>query len=230
MNARFHDRRHAGRILARKLQPLIRGGNVLVLALPRGGVVVGYEVARAIGAPLDVLIVRKLGVPGQEELGFGAIASDGIRVINHDVVGQLGIRDDVIERVTRRERVELQRREQLYRGGRPPADVRDRTVILVDDGLATGATMLSAVEAMRAAGASSLTVAVPVAAVEAEAAVRRTVETCITVLTPIPFFGVGAYYDDFAQTDDAEVANLLAAARLERHQSAPDAHAAREMR
>jgi predicted phosphoribosyltransferase len=207
----FHDRRDAGRVLGHRLAAYAGQDDVIVLALPRGGVVVGYEVARALHAPLDVLIVRKLGVPGHEELGFGAIASGGIRVVNRDLVRALRITDAMVEHVAGVESRELERRDRAYRGNRPPLEVRDRIVVLVDDGLATGATMLAAVQAMRKAGASSIIVAVPVASREACEAIRTYVDVCICLETPEPFAGVGAWYDDFTQTSDAEVRMLLAA-------------------
>jgi predicted phosphoribosyltransferase len=207
----FHDRRDAGRALGHRLAAYAGQEDVIVLALPRGGVVVGFEVARALHAPLDVLIVRKLGVPRHEELGFGAIASGGILVLNRDLVRSLRIGDAMVEHVIGVERGELARRERAYRGTRPPLEVRDRIVVIVDDGLATGATMLAAVQAIRKAGASSIVVAVPVASREACETIRTYVDVCVCLRTPEPFAGVGAWYDDFTQTSDAEVRALLAA-------------------
>ena len=216
MTTRFRDRREAGRALADRLSDYAGRKDVLVLALPRGGVVVGYEVARALGAPLDVVIVRKLGVPGHEELGFGAIASGGVRLLNQDLVRALRIEAPLMEHVTAVERRELARRELAYRGDAPPLDPRGHLVILIDDGLATGATMLAAVEALRQAGASTIVAAVPVASREACAAVGDQVDRCVCLLTPPRFLGVGAWYRDFEQTSDAEVTTLLAASRCAR--------------
>lgn len=213
MSARFHDRRHAGRVLGQKLQAYAHRDDVLVVALPRGGVVVAHEVATALGAPLDILVVRKLGVPGYEEFGFGAIASGGVRVLNPDVVQSLRLSEAAIERVVAAESRELARREKAYRGDRPALDVRGRTVILVDDGLATGGTMLAAIRALRHAAAEAIVVAVPVASREACEAIRAEVAACICDLIPRDFGGVGLWYDDFAQTADAEVTALLATSR-----------------
>jgi predicted phosphoribosyltransferase len=186
---------------------------VIVLALPRGGVPVGYEVARALGAPLDVFVVRKLGVPGHPELAFGAIASGGIRVLNTDVIRSLAIAPALVEHVAVVERAELERRERAYRGGSPSPDIIGRTVILVDDGLATGATMLAAVAALRERSAGSIVVAVPVASREACATLHGEVDACVCAATPTPFYGVGAWYEDFSQTTDGEVRSCLAAVR-----------------
>ena len=180
-----------------------------MLALPRGGVPVADEVARALGAPLDLLLVRKLGVPGHEELAMGALASGGEPRINADTVRALRIGTADIERVIARERRELERRERAYRAGRPPLDVRARAVILVDDGLATGATMLAAVEAVRAAGAARVIVAAPVASKEACALLRDSADEVITLLVPDELYAVGAWYRDFTQTTDEEVRALL---------------------
>ncbi|HEX6909523.1 MAG TPA: phosphoribosyltransferase [Longimicrobium sp.] len=209
---RFRDRVEAGRALAAELGEYAGRGDVLVLALPRGGVPVGYEVAQALGAPLDVFIVRKLGVPGHEELAMGAIATGGVRVLNETVVQQLRIPGAAIDAVARREGEELERREREYRDGRPAPDVRGRTVILVDDGLATGATMRAAARALRQLGPARVVVAVPVAAGESCDEFRGEVDDVVCTLTPEPFFGVGMWYDDFSQTTDAEVRDLLARA------------------
>ena len=222
---RFRDRQDAGKALARRLGAYAGRDDVVVLALPRGGVVVGHEVAQALDVPLDVLIVRKLGVPGHEELGFGAIASGGIRVLNRDIVRALGIDATMVEHVSRVEAGELARRELTYRGHRPLYDVRGRTVILVDDGLATGATMAAAVEALRKADASSIVVAVPVASREACDAMATQVDACICLVIPTPFAGVGAWYVDFEQTSDADVTSLLAASRDSLPRVRPRAHA-----
>jgi predicted phosphoribosyltransferase len=207
--ARFRDRTEAGRQLAAALAPYAGRPNLLVLALPRGGVPVGFEVARALHAPLDVMLVRKLGVPGHEELAMGAIASGGIRVVSEDVVRALGIPERVIAAVAAAEEEELVRRERLYRGGRPPPDVRGRLVILVDDGLATGSTMRAAAAALRAQHPERLVVAVPVAAPETCETLRMEVDDVVCALTPEPFYAVGAWYQDFSQTTDEEVRELL---------------------
>jgi predicted phosphoribosyltransferase len=206
----FRDRREAGRLLATKLSAYANRPDVLVLALPRGGVPVAHEVARALGAPLDVFVVRKLGVPGYEELAMGAVASGGVRVLNHQLVRRLGIPNHLIESVAEQERQELARRERLYRGGRPTPDVRGRTVILVDDGLATGATMHAAVEALRQLQPARIVVAVPTASPETCEEMRAKVDDVICAITPEPFHAVGRWYQDFAQTTDDEVRNLLA--------------------
>lgn len=212
---RFRDRVDAGRALAADLSAYAGRDDVLVLALPRGGVPVGYEVARALGAPLDVFIVRKLGVPGHEELAMGAIASGGVRVLNESVVGPLRIPESIIDSVAAREQAELERREREYRDGRPAPDVSGRTVILVDDGLATGATMRAAAEALRLQGPARVVVAVPVSAAESCEEFREQVDEIVCTITPSPFYGVGMWYEDFSQTTDAEVRALLARAGRE---------------
>ena len=205
----FRDRRDAGRVLAERLRHYAGRPDVLVLALPRGGVPVGYEVAQALGAPLDVFLVRKLGAPRHEELAMGAIASGNVRVLNPDVIAMLHIPERVIDDIAAHEEVELQRREREYRGDRPPLDARGRIVILVDDGLATGATMRAAAASLRRHGVARLVVAVPVAAEETCQALRPEVDEIICAVTPQPFYAVGAWYEDFSQTDDAEVRALL---------------------
>jgi predicted phosphoribosyltransferase len=207
---RFRDRNEAGRRLAEKLAAYANRTDVLVLALPRGGVPVAYEVARALGAPLDVFVVRKLGVPGYEELAMGAVASGGVRVLNDQLVQRLGIPKYVIDAVAAREEQELARRERLYRGGRPPPDVRGRTVILVDDGLATGATMRAAVMALRQLQPARIVVAVPTASSETCEELRPEVDDIVCATTPEPFLAVGHSYEDFSQTTDDEVRDLLA--------------------
>jgi len=184
-----------------------------VLALPRGGVPVGYEVARALGIRLDVFVVRKLGVPGHEELAMGAIASGGVRVLNEDVISMAGVSPDQIERVTQREEQELQRREQSYRGAGEPIDVAGKRVFLVDDGLATGSTMRAAVRALRAMHAGEVMVAVPVAAPETCEQLREEADDVVCLLTPAAFYAVGLWYEDFSQTSDEEVKALLQRAR-----------------
>jgi erythromycin esterase-like protein/predicted phosphoribosyltransferase len=206
----FRDRREAGRVLAEKLTAYANRSDVLVLALPRGGVPVGYEVAGALGAPLDVFVVRKLGVPGYEELAMGAVATGGVLVLNDQLVERLGIPQHIIDAVAARERQELARRERLYRSGRPPLDVRGRTVILVDDGLATGATMHAAIQALRQQNPARIVVAVPTASPETCEEMRARADDVICGITPEPFDAVGRWYRDFSQTTDEEVGVLLA--------------------
>lgn len=206
---RFLNRRDAGKQLSQKLMKYAGRADAVVLALPRGGVPVAYEVARALKAPMDVLIVRKLGVPGQEELAFGAIASGEIRIINENLVRQLKLDPEVIDVIMQRERSELQRREGQYRGNRAAVDVRDRIVILIDDGLATGATMLAAVSAMRSQQPARIVLAVPTASQQAIRIFRSRVEEAVYVIAPEPFEGVGKWYEDFSQTTDEEVQKLL---------------------
>lgn len=211
----FRDRRDAGQKLAAKLSAYLGRPDIMVLALPRGGVPVGYEVARALDAPLDLFLVRKLGVPGQEELAMGAIAAGGVRVLNRDVVQMLNISNDVIDRVAAAESRELERRERLYRGDRPVLDVRGKTAILVDDGLATGSTMRAAIAALRQMRPASIVVAVPAAAPETCDEFRKEVDDIICAFTPRPFYAVGLWYEDFSQTTDEEVRTLLKAAEQE---------------
>src|SRR3954469_12186260 len=209
----FHDRHDAGRQLAARLGEYAGREDVLVLALPRGGVPVGYEVARELDVPLDVFLVRKLGVPGHEEYAFGAIATGGVRVLDTQLVESLGLPAEWIEAIDAKERRELERRERAYRGDRPPPDVAGRTVILVDDGLATGSTMRAAIEALQEAEPASVVVAVPVADPGVCADLRRRVDEVVCLATPQPFGAVGAWYEDFSQTSDAEVRELLSRAR-----------------
>jgi putative phosphoribosyl transferase len=208
----FADRRDAGRTLAALLPAWLAAESPVVLALPRGGVPVGYEIALALGAPLDVFVVRKLGVPWHAELAFGAIASGGIVVLNHDVVGWSGLDQDTMSTIAARESRELARRERAFRDGRPPLDVGGRTIVLVDDGLATGASMRAAVRALRTREPSRIVVAVPVAAAEIAAEIGREADQIVCAFTPRRFVGVGAWYANFAQTTDAEVRALLAEA------------------
>jgi len=212
MERAFSNRAEAGRFLAEKLGNYVGREDVIVLGLPRGGVPVAYEVAQRLRLPLDVFIVRKLGVPGFEELAAGAIASGGVRVLNDDVVRALSHADEIIESVTAREAVELQRREQSYRDGRPAPELRDRIVILVDDGLATGATMRAAVAALRQRGVAKIIVAVPVGAPETCRELEQLVDETVCVIVPEFFQAVGQYYQDFSQTSDEEVRELLARA------------------
>ncbi|MGY8676551.1 erythromycin esterase family protein [Bradyrhizobium sp. UFLA05-153] len=206
----FLDRRDAGRRLAEKIAGYSHRPDVLVLALPRGGVPVAFEVARALNAPLDVFVVRKLGVPGYEELAMGAVATGGVRVLNHEIVEGLGIPAPMIDAVAARERQALARRERLYRDGRPQPDVRGRTVILVDDGLATGATMHAAIEALRQQEPARIVVAVPTASPDTCEEMKRRADEVICAITPEPFHAVGRWYREFTQTTDEEVRELLA--------------------
>ena len=206
----FKNRSDAGQFLAEKLAEYANRPDVVVLALPRGGLPVAYEVARKLHAPLDVFVVRKLGVPGHEELAMGAIASGGVRVLNQDVLSYIRIPDVVIDEVAAAELRELQRREQLYRGTRPALDVRGRTVIIVDDGLATGSTMRAAVKALRQQQPKKIVVAVPVGARETCDSFKNEVDTvAVCAITPEPFNAVGLWYQDFSQTTDQEVRDLL---------------------
>lgn len=213
MTAQFHDRGEAGRQLAARLGAYAHRDDVIVLALPRGGVPVGAEVASALDAPLDVFVVRKLGVPGHEELAMGAIASGGVRVIDEYIVAQLGVSDEQVRRITEREQAELERRERQYRDDLPLPDLTGRTVILVDDGLATGATMRAAVQAVRAARPAKVVVAVPVGARDTCASLRQIADDVVCPVTPDPFLAVGIWYADFDQTTDEEVEELLARTR-----------------
>ena len=205
----FEDRFEAGRLLASKLRPFANRPDTVVLALPRGGVPVGFEVAKALSLPLDVFVVRKLGVPGYEELAMGAIASGGVRVLNEDLVRTAGISGEAIDAVAAAEERELERRERDYREDRPPINVQGRTVILVDDGLATGSSMRVAARALRNKNPSQIVVAVPVAAPATCAEFESEVDQVICAVTPEPFWAVGQWYRDFSQTSDEEVRNLL---------------------
>ena len=207
----FQDRTDAGRQLAEELLSYAGRDDVIVLALPRGGVPVAFEVAQRVRVPLDVFVVRKLGVPGHEELAMGAIASGGVRVLNEDVLYVLPDAQSIVEMVTAIEREELKRRERDYRSDRPAPEVRGRTVILVDDGLATGATMRAAAAALRQQGAAKIIVAVPVGAPGTCHEIRSVADEVVCLQTPGSFMGVGQYYEDFSQTTDEEVRELLAA-------------------
>ena len=208
----FKNRRFAGQVLAKELTAYANNPDVLVLGLPRGGVPVAFEVAKMLNAPLDVLVVRKLGVPDQEELAMGAIASGGVRIVNKDIISLVKISDEVIARVSAQEERELERRERLYRGNRPLKDLQGRTVILVDDGLATGATMWAAVVTVRKHQPAQIAIAVPVAAPETCQELETEVDEIVCISTPSPFRSVGLWYESFPQTTDEEVRDLLAKA------------------
>jgi putative phosphoribosyl transferase len=210
----FDDRTEAGRLLAQAVHGYRGRDDLLVLALPRGGVPVAAEVAADLDAPLDLMLVRKLGVPGQPELAMGAIATGGVQVLNPDIVNGLGISEATIDRVAATEGLELERRARVYRGERPPPRIRGSCVILIDDGLATGATMRAAVSAASAQEPSTLVVAVPVASSDALDLLEPTVDDLVCLATPEPFFGVGRWYAAFPQTSDDEVRSLLADARV----------------
>jgi len=219
----FQDRREAGRKLADKLHDYRNMPELLVLALPRGGVPVGFEVARALNAPLDVFVVRKLGLPGHEELAMGAIASGGVRVMNDSVLRHADVPQSMIDAVTAREQSELARREQLYRGGRPPLQVEGRTVLLVDDGLATGSTLRAAIAALRRMHVGKLVVAAPVGAPDTCVQLLREADDVICAQTPWPFHGVGQWYVYFDQTSDEEVQALLAQSQSQVPSPSPSA-------
>jgi predicted phosphoribosyltransferase len=217
----FADRREAGAALAARLEHYAHRTDVVVLALPRGGVPVGYEVARALAAPLDVFVVRKLGLPGHAELAMGAIASGGVRVLNQEVLQAYPISRETVDDVTRAEVRELERRERAYRGGRPLAPVDGKTVLLVDDGLATGSTMRAAVLAVRRLHPARVVVAVPVGASQTCHALRDAADEVVCASTPEPFNAVGLWYADFPQTTDEEVQQLLAQAHAHVTAAAP---------
>lgn len=209
MNTQFHDRTDAGERLARELLAYANDPNVLVLALPRGGVPVGAQIARKLNAPLDVFGVRKLGLPGHPELAMGAIASGGVRVFNSDVVNALRIPDEVINAVTAKEFQELKRREQSYRDDLPPREVEGKTIIIVDDGIATGSTMVAALPALRQLNAGRIVVAAPTIARSTYEYLRDHADDVVAVVVPEEFYGVGQWYEDFSQTNDEEVHRLL---------------------
>ena len=219
LTERFRDRTEAGRALARRLRKREDGArwdlnSPVILALPRGGVPVGAEVARALGAPLDVLIVRKLGVPGQPELAMGAVASGGVRVLNAEIVDDLRLPESVMERVVEEQMQEVERREGAYRGPREPAEVEGRTAILVDDGIATGSSMVAAVRALRKRGPAAVVVAVTVAPVDACRRLEAEADGVVCLVTPEPFYAVGLWYDSFPQLTDAEVRTIFVEATV----------------
>ena len=224
----LHNRAEAGRTLGLKLSRYANRGDVIVLGLPRGGIPVAFEVARALAAPLDVFIVRKLGAPGYHELAMGAIASGGARVINEDVVASLGIPHFGIERTVVLEEEEIERRERLYRGKRPPIDVRGKIVIIADDGMATGASMLVALKALRSLRPARLVVAVGVSSPSACSAVEEVADECVSVLEPDDLGAISPWYDEFDQTRDEEVCALLAKADERPRARARHAHRAQE--
>jgi putative phosphoribosyl transferase len=205
----FEDRAQAGRLLGEALAEYAKRSDVIVLALPRGGVPVGFEVARMIDAPLDIMLVRKLGTPGQEELAMGAIASGGVCVLNPDIVAVIDISQEAIEAVVATERQELERRERAYRGNKPPPPVENHFIILVDDGLATGASMLAAVSALRQRKPASIVVAIPVAPSDTVQRLKQEADEVVCLATPEPFSAVGRWYREFSQTSDDEVKSLL---------------------
>jgi len=209
MTMRFQDRLEAGELLGEKLKAYANNPDVVVLALPRGGVPVGAQVARKLHAPFDVFVVRKLGLPGHPELAMGAIASGGVRVLNGDVINTLRIRDEVINAVTAEEYQELKRREQSYRDNLPPPEVDGKTVIIVDDGIATGSTMVAAISALRQLNAGRVVVATPTVARSTYEYLRQNADDVVAVIVPEEFYGVGQWYEDFSQTSDEEVHQLL---------------------
>jgi putative phosphoribosyl transferase len=220
MATRFQDRHDAGRQLAVELHAYANRPDVIVLALPRGGVPVGFEVATALGAPLDVFVVRKLGLPWEKEVAMGAIASGGVRVLDADLIRAARVSEAEVEQVTAIERAEVVRRERQYRGERPFPDLSGKTVILVDDGLATGSTMRAGVAALRQKGPSRVVVAVPVAAPATCNAIRDIADEIVCAMTPEPFRAVGYWYHDFSQTSDEEVQELLDRAQWSTHATA----------
>ncbi len=205
----FKNRVHAGQVLSEKLSEYSGKKEVIILALPRGGVPVAFEVSRKLGVEMDLLLVRKLGVPGNEELAMGAIASDNIKVLNEDIIRSLQIPDKKIDQVTASEKKELERRNNIYRANRPIPDLRNRTVILIDDGLATGATMRAAAEAVRTKEPSQIIVAVPTCSPDAYNSLKDVTDEIICAISPEPFFGVGRWYEDFRQVSDKEVCDIM---------------------
>jgi putative phosphoribosyl transferase len=209
----FQNRSQAGQVLAQELAKLELPADSIVLALPRGGVPVGFEIARSLGFPLDIAVVRKIGVPWQPELAMGAVGANGVRTLDVDLIHKAGIRDEQVARIAAAEAHEAERRERIFRAGRPPLDLKNRTVILVDDGLATGSTMTAAVKLVRALEPRRVIVAVPVASPQACEQIQGIADECVCLATPSPFQAVGQWYEDFAQTSDAEVRELLSLAQ-----------------
>jgi len=205
----FRDRREAGRELARRLQKYTGRQDLLVLGIPRGGLPVAFEVASALKAPLDIFVSRKLGVPGQEELAFGAVASGGTRIVDEEIVNAVGLYEAEIERIAKREMQELERREKVFRAGRPPVDVKGKTVVLVDDGIATGASIRVAIAAMQQKRPAQIVVAAPVVPLSTSERLRKAVDDVICVRTPKSVYAIGEFYDDFSQVTDEEVIELL---------------------
>ncbi len=210
MAMRYRDRTEAGKLLAKRLAAYAHRPDVIVVALPRGGVPVAFEVAQALCAPLDVCIVRKLGVPHHEELAMGAIAAGGIRILNYDVINSLGISNKTIDEVTAKELQKLQRRNQIYRGDRPPLNVQNRTVILIDDGIATGSTIRAAIAVLRQQQPRKIVVATPVAPPAVCAQLQAEVDEVVCLQTPEPLYAIGLWYENFSQTTDEQVRELLA--------------------
>ncbi len=215
MSGKFANRSVAGRVLGQKLMAFAGDRNAIVLGIPRGGVPVAYEVARLLELPLDICLARKLGVPGHEELAVGAIAGGGVRILNRDILKRSKISDALLESITAREQRELRRRERVYRGDRPPLDLRGRTAILVDDGIATGASLLAAATALQHQGAARIIAAAPVAASSARSQLQGNVSDLTCAIEPELLYAIGAWYEDFSQVSDAEVCDCLAAARPE---------------
>lgn len=215
MFRRFANRMEAGQQLAKALSGFSAKEDALVLALPRGGVPVAHEITMDLGLPLDVLLVRKIGVPGHEELAMGAIAEDDVCVLNQEVINRLGIQQSAIDAVINKEQGELSRRSMLYRGNRPMPKIKDSTIIVVDDGLATGATMKAAIKALRKIGAAHIVVAVPVGAQSTCEVLEELVDELICLFMSKPFFGIGYWYKEFSQTSDSEVQKLLSDMRYQ---------------
>lgn len=216
MSYRFADRIEAGQALAERLSYLAGTPNLIILALPRGGVPLGFEIAKALHAPLDIFLVRKLGAPGHKEFAMGALAENGVRFIDRQTIHELGISEAVIEQITSEEQQELERRQQLYRGQKPPLEIAGRIVIIVDDGLATGSTMKAAIQAIRKQHPQKILVAVPVGAADTCKELKQLADEVICLMTPEPFYAVGLWYRSFPQLSDADVITLLAKEHQER--------------
>jgi putative phosphoribosyl transferase len=214
MPKRFHDRTDAGQQLAAKLFPHANRADVIAVALPRGGVPVAAEVAKTLNIPLDVCLVRKLGTPGHKELAMGAIASGGVRVLNYEILSELNISGDTVDEVAAHELRELQRRDHVYRGDRPPLDISDRVILLIDDGIATGSTMRAAIAILKAQHPARIVVAIPVAPLETCQALLKEVDEVVCLFQPDPLYSIGLWYDNFAQVTDAEVCDLLTSSEV----------------